>query len=308
MTLAGGLNLDRLAELASPAGAAERDVAVDTEAVPTAAPDGIRYGTRGDPRVLLHVERHRADRALRRVGPGCALTRAAGRERQEQRRQHPAKLDDLVLRPAYLLARLREKLRERLREVPWPQALAHAAERLKPYVGDGFALLCDTSSTLEDRHVFRRFTYEVMQSPHYVEIQPDEHGISHHALPDGVRAALLTGMSPWKHGMLGYGQVAERYATEMPRALRKAGYYTFGIGKMHWYPQRNLHGFHRTILDEVLQIRPELIEHQLTFFVVAVIDFNQVHFLIDYIHVGRRPGGDQTNGHGCCDGCHGSPP
>jgi arylsulfatase A-like enzyme len=65
-----------------------------------------------------------------------------------------------------------------------------------------------------------------------------------------ARAALLTGQSPWSHGMLGYGRVAEHYPIEMPRLLREAGYYTAGIGKMHWYPQRTLHGFHETILDE----------------------------------------------------------
>lgn len=65
-----------------------------------------------------------------------------------------------------------------------------------------------------------------------------------------ARSALLTGMSPWKHGMLGYGQVARRYRVELPRMLREAGYYTYGIGKMHWTPQRNLHGFHGTLLDE----------------------------------------------------------
>ncbi len=65
-----------------------------------------------------------------------------------------------------------------------------------------------------------------------------------------ARAGLLTGMSPWNHGMLGYGAVAEHYRVEMPRLLRDAGYYTLGIGKMHWRPQRTLHGFHRTILDE----------------------------------------------------------
>jgi arylsulfatase len=65
-----------------------------------------------------------------------------------------------------------------------------------------------------------------------------------------ARAALLTGMSPWNHGMLGYGAVAERYRVELPQLLRDAGYYTLGIGKMHWRPQRALHGFHRTILDE----------------------------------------------------------
>ena len=65
-----------------------------------------------------------------------------------------------------------------------------------------------------------------------------------------ARAALLTGMSPWSHGMLGYGKVAEHYPVELPRLLRDAGYSTLGIGKMHWTPQRALHGFERTILDE----------------------------------------------------------
>lgn len=32
--------------------------------------------------------------------------------------------------------------------------------------------------------------------------------------------------------------------------LKDAGYYTFGIGKMHWYPQRAKHGFDGTLLDE----------------------------------------------------------
>jgi arylsulfatase len=65
-----------------------------------------------------------------------------------------------------------------------------------------------------------------------------------------ARAALLTGLSPWNHGMLGYGRVAEKYALELPAALREAGYYTLGIGKMHWHPQRSMHGFHQTLLDE----------------------------------------------------------
>ncbi|NUM56838.1 MAG: arylsulfatase [Candidatus Hydrogenedentes bacterium] len=65
-----------------------------------------------------------------------------------------------------------------------------------------------------------------------------------------ARNALLTGLAPWRHGMLGYGRIGEGYAVEMPQAMRDAGYYTLGIGKMHWHPQRHLHGFHRTILDE----------------------------------------------------------
>ena len=46
-----------------------------------------------------------------------------------------------------------------------------------------------------------------------------------------ARAGLLTGMSPWHHGMLGYGRVAPKYEYEMPQMLKDAGYYTFGIGK-----------------------------------------------------------------------------
>jgi arylsulfatase A-like enzyme len=65
-----------------------------------------------------------------------------------------------------------------------------------------------------------------------------------------ARAALLTGMNPWNHGLLGYGVVAEHYPVEMPRLLHDAGYFTLGMGKMHWHPQRALHGFDQTILDE----------------------------------------------------------
>lgn len=69
-----------------------------------------------------------------------------------------------------------------------------------------------------------------------------------------ARAALLTGLRPWRHGMLGYSRVGERYPIEMPRAMAEAGYYTIGIGKMHWHPQRNGHGFHELILDEASRV------------------------------------------------------
>lgn len=65
-----------------------------------------------------------------------------------------------------------------------------------------------------------------------------------------ARAGLLTGMSPWHHGMLGYGKVAAKYPYEMPRMLSDLNYYTFGIGKMHWFPQKSLHGFDGTLVDE----------------------------------------------------------
>ena len=65
-----------------------------------------------------------------------------------------------------------------------------------------------------------------------------------------ARAGLLTGLAPWNHGMLRYAEVGARYPVEMPRALRDAGYYTAAIGKLHYHPQRNLHGYHQALLDE----------------------------------------------------------
>jgi arylsulfatase A-like enzyme len=65
-----------------------------------------------------------------------------------------------------------------------------------------------------------------------------------------ARTALLTGLSPWHHGMLGMRAMAEEYPLEKPRALRDAGYYTITVGKQHFSPMRNGHGYHRMILDE----------------------------------------------------------
>ena len=50
--------------------------------------------------------------------------------------------------------------------------------------------------------------------------------------------------------MLKMIQMAERYPVEKPRALREAGYYTAVIGKNHFHPQRNGHGYHQMLLDE----------------------------------------------------------
>jgi arylsulfatase A-like enzyme len=50
--------------------------------------------------------------------------------------------------------------------------------------------------------------------------------------------------------MLGYSNMAERYPLEKARALRDAGYYTITIGKQHYFPMRNSHGYERMVLDE----------------------------------------------------------
>lgn len=100
-----------------------------------------------------------------------------------------------------------------------------------------------------------------VQSPH-IDRLADEgtlfvSGYSSSPSSTPARAGLLTGMSPWHHGMLGYGKVAANYRYEMPRVLRNLGYYTYGIGKMHWFPQRSLHGFHGTLLDESGRVEDE---------------------------------------------------
>ena len=68
-----------------------------------------------------------------------------------------------------------------------------------------------------------------------------------------ARAALLTGQSPWNHGMLGYGVVADRYPCELPRVMAEAGYKTVSIGKDHfgWNKTANhgiRHGYQQTQL------------------------------------------------------------
>ncbi len=65
-----------------------------------------------------------------------------------------------------------------------------------------------------------------------------------------ARAALLTGMSPWGHGCLGYVPIPERYACEMPRVFTEAGWTTCSIGKNHFTPVRNGHGYETVIIGQ----------------------------------------------------------
>ncbi|WP_422658032.1 arylsulfatase [Paenibacillus sp. EC2-1] len=69
-----------------------------------------------------------------------------------------------------------------------------------------------------------------------------------------ARACLLTGMDPWHTGILGMGAgqgpMENGFKSTLPGELANAGYHTQGIGKMHFYPQRSLNGFHHTLLDE----------------------------------------------------------
>ena len=72
-----------------------------------------------------------------------------------------------------------------------------------------------------------------------------------------ARAAILTGRSPWGHGMLGYHRVRERYDVELPRLFSAGGWRTHAIGKNHFHPQRNPHGYEGIELDESGRIESE---------------------------------------------------
>ncbi|BDD11382.1 choline-sulfatase [Fulvitalea axinellae] len=67
-----------------------------------------------------------------------------------------------------------------------------------------------------------------------------------------ARAGLLTGMSPWGHGMLGYRNQATKYKFEKPRMLNEAGYHTVMVGKNHFHPAFNTHGYKEMHLEDGL--------------------------------------------------------
>jgi len=65
-----------------------------------------------------------------------------------------------------------------------------------------------------------------------------------------ARAALLTGMSPWGHGSLGYVTIPEHLSVEMPHIFTEAGYRTYAVGKNHFTPPRNPHGYQTVVLGQ----------------------------------------------------------
>lgn len=67
-----------------------------------------------------------------------------------------------------------------------------------------------------------------------------------------ARASLLTGMSPWGHGLLLYAPMAVKYPWTKPQLLRDAGYYTIAVGKMHFHTKNGKkdYGYHKIYLEE----------------------------------------------------------
>lgn len=69
-----------------------------------------------------------------------------------------------------------------------------------------------------------------------------------------ARACLLSGQNQWNAGILGMGRGQKEmgigFENTLPGELTKSGYYTKAVGKMHFFPQRSLNGYHHIELDE----------------------------------------------------------
>ncbi len=66
-----------------------------------------------------------------------------------------------------------------------------------------------------------------------------------------ARTAIFTGLSPWNHGMLGYmGEASQTYECEMPALFSQKGYTTHAVGKNHFGPPSNTHGYKNVELEE----------------------------------------------------------
>lgn len=64
------------------------------------------------------------------------------------------------------------------------------------------------------------------------------------------RAAIMTGLSPYRHGFLTNGRAFWQYPVTLAGTLAGAGYHTQCVGKMHVDPWRNLVGFHNVVLHD----------------------------------------------------------
>lgn len=69
-----------------------------------------------------------------------------------------------------------------------------------------------------------------------------------------ARTALLTGKSPWAHGLLAYGKYVNctKYPTTLPKVLQTKGYRTVVVGKNHFGPIKHIQGFENETLYEGL--------------------------------------------------------
>ncbi len=66
-----------------------------------------------------------------------------------------------------------------------------------------------------------------------------------------ARTSILTGLSPWNHGMLGYmDTISQFYKQTMPEFFSGMGYETIAVGKNHFGAPRNSNGYLTSKLEE----------------------------------------------------------
>ncbi len=64
-----------------------------------------------------------------------------------------------------------------------------------------------------------------------------------------ARAAILTGLRPWNHGLLSFLTIPNKYRVEYPQLFTDAGYRTHVAGKNHFYGAK--HGFQTCEVEEI---------------------------------------------------------
>jgi arylsulfatase len=70
-----------------------------------------------------------------------------------------------------------------------------------------------------------------------------------------ARASLLTGKSPWNHGMLGFGASVNchQYPTTLPGSLSQYGHYeTYTVGKNHYGYDFNTQSYNNHSFDHLM--------------------------------------------------------
>ncbi|NPV80279.1 MAG: arylsulfatase [Firmicutes bacterium] len=97
--------------------------------------------------------------------------------------------------------------------------------------------------------------HPVVETPNldYMAREGVRFSAAYSAVPSCIaaRAAILTGLLQRNHGRTGYQDgVPWNYECTLPGELARSGYHTQGIGKMHFYPPRNLCGFHNVVLHD----------------------------------------------------------
>lgn len=69
-----------------------------------------------------------------------------------------------------------------------------------------------------------------------------------------ARGCCLTGLNEWNLGMLTYAPLKTEYPVTLPKLLKEEGYTCVAVGKNHFHPQRQTHGYDRVYLDESARI------------------------------------------------------